>query len=105
MPWEIAKAFDHSAPVSRTFVNKSKFKNIQNISFCLDINGKQVQVGNTKDMLFTIDKIIAYVSRFVSFKMGDLIFTGTPSGVGPIKIGDHLIASIEGEELLNFEIK
>jgi len=105
LPWEIAKAFDHSAPISRTFVNKSKFKDVQNINFSLDINGKQVQSGNTKDMLFTIDKIIAYVSKFVSFKMGDLIFTGTPSGVGPVKIGDRLIASIEGEELLNFEIK
>ena len=105
LPWEIAKAFDHSAPVSRTFVNKNKFKDVQDINFSLDINGKEVQSGNTKDMLFTVDKIIAYVSKFVSFKMGDLIFTGTPSGVGPVKIGDHLIASIEGEELLNFEIK
>ena len=105
LPWEIAKAFDHSAPICQTFIKKDKFKNVQDINFSLDINGQRVQTGNTKDMLFSIDKIIAYVSKFVSLKMGDLIYTGTPSGVGPIKIGDRLIASIEGEELLNFEIK
>jgi len=105
LPWEIAKAFDHSAPISPLFIDKAQFKNVQDINFALDINNKRVQTGNTKDMLFSIDKIIAYVSQFVSFKIGDLIYTGTPAGVGPIKIGDKLVASIEGKELLNFEIK
>ncbi len=104
LPWEIAKAFDHSAPIS-TFVNLSDYQDIQKINFSLDINGKRVQTGNTQDMLFSVDKIIAYVSQFVSLKIGDLIFTGTPSGVGKIKIGDKLEAAIEGQTLLNFEIK
>ncbi len=104
LPWEIAKAFDYSAPIG-TFVNLSNYKDIQNINFSLDINGKRVQTGNTKDMLFSVDKIIAYVSQFISLKIGDLIFTGTPAGVGRINIGDRLEAAIEGETLLNFEIK
>ena len=104
LPWEIAKAFDNSAPLS-PFVPKSKFADINNINFSLDINGKNVQQGNTGDMLFKIDELIAYLSKFMTLKMGDLIFTGTPAGVGPVKIGDRLVASIEGEELLNFMVK
>jgi len=104
LPWEIAKAFDNSAPISH-FVDLSNYKDIQDIHFSLDINQKNVQTGHTKDMLFSVDKIIAYVSQFVSLKIGDLIFTGTPAGVGKVKIGDRLVASIEKEELLNFEIK
>jgi len=104
LPWEIAKAFDHSAPIGK-FVKLADYSNIQDIHFNLDINGQQVQSGHTKDMLFTVDQIIAYVSQFVTLKIGDLIFTGTPAGVGPVKIGDRLEASIEGETLLNFEVK
>ena len=104
LPWEIAKAFDNSAPIGK-FVNKSQFENINNINFGLDINDKTVQKGNTSDMIFDIDTLVAYVSKFFTLKMGDLIFTGTPAGVGPVKIGDRLIASIEGQTLLNFEIK
>ncbi len=104
LPWEVAKAFDHSAPIG-SFVNLSNYTNIQDIHFSLDINGERVQNGHTKDMLFSVDKIIAYISQFVSLKIGDLIFTGTPAGVGKIKIGDVLEASIEEQNLLKFEIK
>ena len=104
LPWEIAKAFDDSAPIGQ-FVKLSEYKNIQDISFSLDINGKTVQNGHTSDMLFSVDKIIAYVSQFVSLKIGDLIYTGTPAGVGQVKIGDQLEAYIEGQKLLNFNIK
>ncbi len=104
LPWEIAKAFDNSAPIGK-FIDKSKFENISDINFNLDINGNLVQQGNTADMIFDIDTLIAYVSKFFTLKMGDLIFTGTPAGVGLVKIGDRLSASIENEELLSFEIK
>lgn len=104
LPWEIAKAFDNSAPIG-IFINKTELSDINAISFSLDINGKAVQRGNTKDMIFGIDTLIAYVSKFFTLKMGDLIFTGTPAGVGSVAIGDRLIASIGSEELLNFEIK
>ncbi|MBN2669306.1 MAG: fumarylacetoacetate hydrolase family protein [Bacteroidales bacterium] len=104
LPWEVAKAFDHSAPIS-PLVDLKQFSNIQDIHFTLDINGKRVQNGHTADMLFSVDKIIAYVSQFITLKIGDLIFTGTPSGVGKVNIGDRLTASIEGQNLLDFEVK
>ncbi|MCF8456997.1 MAG: fumarylacetoacetate hydrolase family protein [Bacteroidales bacterium] len=104
LPWEVAKAFDNSAPIGK-FLPKSRFADINNINFSLDINGKTVQQGNTASMIFKIDELIAYTSRFMTLKMGDLLFTGTPAGVGPVKIGDRLIASMEGEELLNFMVK
>ena len=104
LPWEVAKAFDFSAPIS-SFVNLSNYPDVQDIHFSLDINGDTVQNGHTKDMLFSVDKIIAYISQFISLKIGDLIFTGTPAGVGKVKIGDILDASIEGQSLLKFEIK
>lgn len=103
LPWEIAKAFDNSAPVG-TFVKISDYKSIQDIQFALTINEKKVQSGNTKDMIFSVDRIIAYISQFVTLKIGDLIFTGTPEGVGKVNIGDRLKASIEGQTLLDFEI-
>ena len=105
LPWEKAKAFDHSAPVSETFIPISKIEDINNIDFHLDVNGETVQKGNSKDMIFTIDQLIAYVSKFVTLKIGDLIFTGTPAGVGPVKIGDQLTAFIEDQQLLKIEIK
>ena len=104
LPWEKAKAFDGSAPVGR-FIDKKKLKDINNINFQLNINGKTVQKGNTKDLLFPFDTVIAYVSKFFTLKTGDLIYTGTPEGVGPVVIGDRLQASIENEELLDFQIK
>ncbi len=104
LPWEKAKAFDGSAPIGQ-FVNKTKLNEMNNINFHLNINGNQVQRGNTMDLLFSFDAVIAYVSQFVTLKTGDLIFTGTPEGVGEVKIGDRLEAFIEDEKLLSFEIK
>ena len=104
LPWEIAKAFDQSAPVGN-FVSKSKFPDINQLNFSLKINGELKQQGNTRDMIFSFDRIISYVSQFVSLKTGDYIFTGTPSGVGPIQINDHFEAFIEGEKLLEFNVK
>lgn len=104
LPWEIAKGFDYSAPVSR-FVPKENLPDTSAIPFHLDLNGKTVQKGNTRDMIFSIDRIIAYVSGFVTLKTGDLIFTGTPAGVGPVKIGDRLQAYMAGEKMLDFLVK
>lgn len=104
LPWELSKAFDNSAATG-TFVPLTEIGNVNNISFHLDINGKKVQEGNTADMLFPIDKIVAYVSRFFTLKIGDLIYTGTPAGVGPVQIDDHLEGYIGERKLLDFYIK
>jgi 2-keto-4-pentenoate hydratase/2-oxohepta-3-ene-1,7-dioic acid hydratase in catechol pathway len=103
-PWEIAKAFDNSAPIGR-MVAKTNFSDIQNINFYLNINGTTVQQGNTKDMIFTVDQIISHVSKYFILKIGDLIFTGTPHGVGSVKIGDHLQAYLEDELVLDFKVR
>jgi acylpyruvate hydrolase len=104
LPWEIAKAFEGSAPLGK-FIPKKEIKDIKNINFHLEKNGKMVQQGSTVDMIFSFDKIVAYVSRFFPLKTGDLIFTGTPAGVGPVTIGDHLQAYIENQLMLDFKIK
>jgi len=104
LPWEKAKAFDNSAPVSE-FIPKENFPALNNLSFDLKINGQERQKGNTKDLLFSFEKVIAYVSTFVTLKTGDLIFTGTPEGVGPVQKGDVLEASIENKKLLTLNIK
>lgn len=104
LPWELAKAFDGSAPLGK-FINKNNFENLRNVNFHLDINGKTVQSGNTSIMLYSIDDIISFTSSRFTLKKGDLIFTGTPAGVGPIKIGDILTAYIEDKQLLKVEIK
>ena len=104
LPWEIAKAFDGAAPVGK-FVSKNRFPDINNLRFSLKINDELRQQGNTADMMFSFDRIIAYVSQFISLKPGDLIFTGTPSGVGPTKINDHFEVFIEDEMLLSFNVK
>ncbi len=104
LPWEKAKAFDGSAPIGQ-FLNKKMFADLNEIRFHLNINGKTVQTGNTKDLLFSFDKVISYISKFITLKTGDLIFTGTPEGVGSVKIGDQLEAFIENQSRLNFEIK
>ena len=88
LPWEKAKSFDNSAPIGK-FENKTKFI-LNNINFSLTINGEQKQLGNSSDLIFSFDQIISFVSKYVSLKVGDLIYTGTPSGVGPVKIGDKL---------------
>ena len=103
-PWELCKGFDSSAAIG-TFVPVDRYKDIQNLNFNLLIDGKEVQSGCTADMLFKIDDIIAYVSRFVTLKIGDLLFTGTPAGVGPVSIGQHLQGYLEGEKLLDFYIR
>jgi acylpyruvate hydrolase len=103
-PWEIAKAFDQSAVLGR-FVPKTSLPDLSAINFQLDLNDVTVQKGNTRDLLFSFDEVITYISTFVTLKTGDLIYTGTPAGVGPVKIGDHLVASIEGEVLLDFRVK
>ena len=103
-PWEIAKGFDQSAAIGR-FISMKSLPDSSAINFQLDINGSTVQKGNIKDLIFSFEEIIAYVSTFVTLKTGDLIYTGTPAGVGPVKIGDHLAASIEGKILLDFKIK
>lgn len=104
LPWEIAKSFDQSAPVGE-FIHKEKLTALNNINFSLKINGEVRQQGNSKDMIFTFDHIIAYVSQFITLRTGDLIFTGTPQGVGPIKINDHFEAFIEDQKLLEFNVK
>lgn len=104
LPWEISKSFDNSAAIGN-FVSKSEFQDVQNINFHLEINSKTVQQGNTSEMIYSIDKIIAYISQFFTLKIGDLIFTGTPAGVGPVKIDDHLTGYIENQKLLEFNIK
>ncbi len=104
LPWEISKAFDNSAAIGE-FVSKDKYgKDIDNIDFQLVIGENIVQSGNTSQMIHSIDKIIAYSSRFFTLKTGDLIFTGTPAGVGKVSIGNKLIGSIEGDELLSLNI-
>ena len=104
LPWEIAKAFDGSAPLSE-FVPLKSFKDINNVNFSLNINEKLVQTGNTKDMIFSVDRIIEYISQFVTLKIGDLIFTGTPAGVGQVKINDRLEAFIEDKKMMDFMVK
>lgn len=104
LPWEIAKGFDYSAPIS-DFFPVTQFTDLHNLSFRLDLNGKTVQDGNTSLMIFSFEKIISYVSRFMTLKTGDLIFTGTPAGVGPVAIKDRLEAYLEGEKLMDFPVK
>ncbi|MCC9134936.1 fumarylacetoacetate hydrolase family protein [Pontibacter silvestris] len=104
LPWTLAKGFNGSAPVSE-FLPLDLFPDLQNISFKLDVNGETRQQGNTKMMLNTFDDIIAYISRFITLKKGDIIFTGTPEGVSPVQIGDRLEGYVEDKKLLDFEIK
>lgn len=104
LPWEISKGFDQSAVVGH-FIPKNRFENIQQLHFRLDLNGKTVQQGSTAEMLFGVDRIIAYASRFFTLKTGDLFFTGTPCGVGPVHKEDHLEAWLEGEKMLHLRVK
>jgi 2-keto-4-pentenoate hydratase/2-oxohepta-3-ene-1,7-dioic acid hydratase in catechol pathway len=104
LPWEIGKAFDQSAALGNIFLDTASLQ-LNALSFTLKKNGEVVQSGNSADMIFTIDNIIAYTSQFVTLKTGDLIFTGTPAGVGPVKIGDVLEGYIESEKIFSFSIK
>jgi len=103
-PWEIAKGFDNSAAVSN-FVPLSNLPPINTLQFQLLLNGEQVQQGNTSDMLFSVNSLIAYISQFITLKIGDLLFTGTPSGVGKLAINDHLQGYLENEKLLDFYVR
>lgn len=100
-PWEIAKGFDGAAVIGE-WVDKERFLNIQGLHFALDINGERRQDGCTSDMLTGIDRLIAYISTFFTLKTGDLLYTGTPAGVGPVKIDDHLEGYLEGDKVLDF---
>ena len=104
LPWEKAKGFDGSAQISRKFIEKSSL-DLNNISFTLEKNSEQVQIGNSKDMCFNFDAIITYISKFYSLKIGDLIYTGTPEGVGPVKAGDKLKGFIGEQEMFKVLVK
>jgi 2-keto-4-pentenoate hydratase/2-oxohepta-3-ene-1,7-dioic acid hydratase in catechol pathway len=104
LPWDIAKGFNGSAPISE-FIPLTEIKDLHNLNFSLKVNGEYKQQGNTSLMLFSFDYIIAYLSKFFTLKKGDIIFTGTPKGVGPVKAGDKLEAFIEDKSFLSFEVK
>ena len=103
-PWEISKAFDNSAVIGN-FLPVSEFSDIQNIQFRMDLNGKTVQNGNSSEMIFKINELVAYVSRFFTIKIGDILFTGTPVGVGQVAIGDRLEGFIFDKKMFDFCIK
>ncbi len=105
LPWEKAKAFDHSAPLGEKFVKLKDLRDARSIRFELKKNGESVQEGNSSLMLFPFDAIISEVSKYFTLKIGDLIFTGTPKGVGPVVKGDVLEGFLEGEKLLHLEVK
>jgi 2-keto-4-pentenoate hydratase/2-oxohepta-3-ene-1,7-dioic acid hydratase in catechol pathway len=104
LPWEKAKGFDGSAQISSSFIESSKLE-LNNISFSLQKNGEQVQIGNSSDMVFSFDKIVSYVSKYFSLKIGDLIYTGTPEGVGKVSKGDVLNGFIGKKEMFNVVVK
>jgi fumarylpyruvate hydrolase len=103
-PWELSKAFDNSAVIGN-FLPVTEFDDVQNITFRLDINGKTVQNGNSSEMIFPINELVAYVSRFFTVKIGDILFTGTPVGVGKVAIGDRLEGYIFDKKMFDFYIK
>jgi len=105
LPWEKAKAFDYSAAVSDKFIHVDAFENIDDILFRMEKNKKVVQEGNSADMIFSFSRLIAYISRFITLRTGDLLFTGTPAGVGPVKIGDNLDGYLGDHHLISCEIK
>lgn len=104
LPWERAKAFDGSAVIG-SFLPLADAGIISNLNFSMELNGQKVQAANTSEMVFSVDKVIAFVSRFITLKTGDLIYTGTPQGVGKVSAGDHLIGYLGTKELLNFKVK
>lgn len=103
-PWELCKGFDRSAAIGE-WVSVEKFRDIQAIHFHLDINGNTVQEGCSSDMLFKVDEIIAYISQWFTLKTGDILYTGTPAGVGPVHIDDHLTGWLEDRKVLEFNVK
>ncbi len=104
LPWEPAKGFDHSAPISTTWLDVKDY-HFQELEFKFYQNEELRQIGRPKEFIFQIDELIAYVSKFITLKTGDLLFTGTPAGVGPVQIGDELRAEIDGKTLLQLSVK
>ena len=105
LPWELCKGFDHSAALSNQFIPLAELGGeVQNLEFEMELNGEVRQRGLTKEMLFSVDEIIAHVSKYMTLRIGDLIFTGTPVGVGAVKAGDNIKARLGGHELLNFDV-
>lgn len=105
LPWEPCKGFDHSAAISPQFLPLAELGDIGNLNFRLEVNGEVRQSANTSQMIFSVDDIISHVSRYMTLRMGDLIYTGTPPGVGPVHAGDNLRATLEGRTLLDFDIR
>ena len=105
LPWEKAKAFDSSAAISKKFIPKSELGDLDNLGFHLEKNGTKVQIGNTNQMIFTIEEIICYISKYFTLKIGDLIYTGTPAGVGKVGINDELTGYLKNYKLFEFKIK
>lgn len=105
LPWEKSKAFDSSAALSKKFINKSELGDLKNLEFYLEKNGEKVQIGNTNQMIFSIEELICEVSKYFSLKIGDLIYTGTPAGVSKVTINDQLTGFIENEKMFEFKIK
>ena len=103
-PWDLCKGFDGAAALGE-WVSKEKFRDVQAMHFHLDINGQTVQEGRTSDMIFSIDHIVSYISQFFTLKTGDIIYTGTPVGVGPVLIDDHLEGWVEDRKVLEFNCK
>ena len=104
LPWDLSKGFDGSAVVGR-WVSLSELPEVQNLHFHLDVNGQTVQRGHTADMTFGVDRLVSFISQFFTLRTGDLIFTGTPVGVGPVHIDDHLSGYLEGQKVLEFNVK
>ena len=104
LPWEKAKGFDGSAQISNEFINKKSLK-LEDINFSLNLNNSLMQKGNSKNMIFSFDQIISYISKYYTLRAGDLIYTGTPSGVGKVEIGDSLSCFINGRDMLKVNIK
>lgn len=105
LPWEKAKAFDSSAAISKKFINKTELEDLNNLDFHLEINGEIVQKGNTNQMIFNIEELICYVSKYFTLKIGDLIYTGTPAGVGKVSINDELTGFIGETKMFDFKVK
>ena len=104
LPWERAKAFDGSAVIG-SFLPLADVGMMSDLNFSMNLNGQQVQSANTSEMVFSVDKVIAFVSRFITLKTGDLIYTGTPQGVGKVNVGDNLVGFLGDKELFNFKVK
>jgi|TARA_B100000795_G_scaffold258784_1_gene233188 acylpyruvate hydrolase len=105
LPWEISKAFDSSAVISKKFINKSVLGDLSNLDFSLTIDDQLVQKGSTNEMVFSFEDLICFVSKFFTLKIGDLIYTGTPSGVAPVKINDRLKGFIQEQQMFDFKVK